>query len=182
MSWVLAFAGFAALVVLHEAGHTYGLFHVRSGDHAETKAESADGVRCEYDPADVAADLLRDYTLDVALDYAVRVMPTTVFIGADGNLVERKGIYPNLDYPSGPAYNLMGFDTLTFTRPEIFVGNCASKFDEKTGKLTLAKSYDGTAGEDHAGRSVGSAFPPSLRLRRVSPKLEWIGRAAADRT
>lgn len=29
--------------------------------------------------------------------------------------VERKGIHPNLDYPSGPAYNLIGFDTLTFT-------------------------------------------------------------------
>lgn len=29
--------------------------------------------------------------------------------------VGRKGIYPNLDYPSGPAYHLMGFDTLTFT-------------------------------------------------------------------
>jgi 2-methylcitrate synthase len=28
---------------------------------------------------------------------------------------ERKGIKPNLDYPSGPAYHLMGFDTLTFT-------------------------------------------------------------------
>lgn len=27
---------------------------------------------------------------DVAYDYGVRVMPTTVFIGADGNLVERK--------------------------------------------------------------------------------------------
>ncbi|PRI10802.1 bifunctional 2-methylcitrate synthase/citrate synthase [Leucobacter massiliensis] len=29
--------------------------------------------------------------------------------------VSRKGIYPNLDYPSGPAYDLIGFDTLTFT-------------------------------------------------------------------
>jgi citrate synthase len=29
--------------------------------------------------------------------------------------VDRKGIYPNLDYPSGPAYHLMGFDTATFT-------------------------------------------------------------------
>jgi len=28
---------------------------------------------------------------------------------------ERKNIKPNLDYPSGPAYNLMGFDTATFT-------------------------------------------------------------------
>ncbi|MFC7407090.1 bifunctional 2-methylcitrate synthase/citrate synthase [Georgenia alba] len=28
---------------------------------------------------------------------------------------ERKNIKPNLDYPSGPAYHLMGFDTATFT-------------------------------------------------------------------
>jgi len=28
---------------------------------------------------------------------------------------ERKGIKPNLDYPSGPAYHLLGFDTPTFT-------------------------------------------------------------------
>jgi 2-methylcitrate synthase len=28
---------------------------------------------------------------------------------------ERKNIKPNLDYPSGPAYHLMGFDTETFT-------------------------------------------------------------------
>jgi 2-methylcitrate synthase/citrate synthase II len=27
----------------------------------------------------------------------------------------RTGIQPNLDYPSGPAYHLMGFDTATFT-------------------------------------------------------------------
>jgi 2-methylcitrate synthase/citrate synthase II len=29
--------------------------------------------------------------------------------------VARKGIHPNLDYPSGPAYHLMGFDTEMFT-------------------------------------------------------------------
>ncbi|RRJ86117.1 bifunctional 2-methylcitrate synthase/citrate synthase [Gulosibacter macacae] len=28
---------------------------------------------------------------------------------------ERKGIQPNLDYPAGPTYHLMGFDTPTFT-------------------------------------------------------------------
>lgn len=33
----------------------------------------------------------------------------------ESEFVSRKGIYPNLDYPSGPAYSLMGFDTLTFT-------------------------------------------------------------------
>ena len=30
-------------------------------------------------------------------------------------MTERKGILPNLDYPSGPAYNLIGFDTELFT-------------------------------------------------------------------
>ncbi|MGG7464279.1 bifunctional 2-methylcitrate synthase/citrate synthase [Plantibacter sp. YIM 135347] len=30
-------------------------------------------------------------------------------------MVSRKNIKPNLDYPSGPAYNLIGFDTPTFT-------------------------------------------------------------------
>ncbi|UAJ79690.1 bifunctional 2-methylcitrate synthase/citrate synthase [Leifsonia sp. ZF2019] len=30
-------------------------------------------------------------------------------------MADRKNIKPNLDYPSGPAYNLMGFDTDTFT-------------------------------------------------------------------
>jgi 2-methylcitrate synthase len=30
-------------------------------------------------------------------------------------MYERKNIKPNLDYPSGPAYHLMGFDTETFT-------------------------------------------------------------------
>ena len=30
-------------------------------------------------------------------------------------MAERKNILPNLDYPSGPAYSLMGFDTETFT-------------------------------------------------------------------
>jgi citrate synthase/2-methylcitrate synthase len=30
-------------------------------------------------------------------------------------MTEKTSILPNLDYPSGPAYHLMGFDTLTFT-------------------------------------------------------------------
>ena len=30
-------------------------------------------------------------------------------------MVETKGIHPNLDYPTGLAYHLMGFDTPTFT-------------------------------------------------------------------
>ncbi|TDW29239.1 citrate synthase/2-methylcitrate synthase [Cryobacterium psychrophilum] len=30
-------------------------------------------------------------------------------------MASKKAILPNLDYPSGPAYHLMGFDTLSFT-------------------------------------------------------------------
>ncbi|AZH81855.1 bifunctional 2-methylcitrate synthase/citrate synthase [Plantibacter sp. PA-3-X8] len=33
----------------------------------------------------------------------------------EADMVARKNIKPNLDYPSGPAYNLIGFDTATFT-------------------------------------------------------------------
>ncbi len=33
----------------------------------------------------------------------------------EAGMEARKAIKPNLDYPSGPAYNLMGFDTETFT-------------------------------------------------------------------
>lgn len=36
-------------------------------------------------------------------------------------MVAAKGIHPNLDYPTGPAYHLLGFDTSTFT--PIFVAS-----------------------------------------------------------
>jgi len=38
-----------------------------------------------------------------------------LYTALEEDFVGRKGIYPNLDYPSGPAYHLIGFDTLTFT-------------------------------------------------------------------
>jgi 2-methylcitrate synthase/citrate synthase II len=38
-----------------------------------------------------------------------------LYNGLEAAMTERKGILPNLDYPSGPAYHLMGFDTLSFT-------------------------------------------------------------------
>jgi citrate synthase len=31
------------------------------------------------------------------------------------DMYEAKGLHPNLDYPAGPAYHLIGFDTPTFT-------------------------------------------------------------------
>ena len=30
-------------------------------------------------------------------------------------MLRAKGLHPNLDYPAGPAYHLIGFDTPTFT-------------------------------------------------------------------
>ena len=31
------------------------------------------------------------------------------------HMIEERGIYPNLDFASGPAYHLMGFDNALFT-------------------------------------------------------------------
>ena len=38
-----------------------------------------------------------------------------LYSALESAMQERKNIKPNLDYPSGPAYNLMGFDTTMFT-------------------------------------------------------------------
>ncbi|MDN3905026.1 bifunctional 2-methylcitrate synthase/citrate synthase [Arthrobacter sp. YD2] len=38
-----------------------------------------------------------------------------LYTALESAMGERKNILPNLDYPAGPAYHLMGFDTPTFT-------------------------------------------------------------------
>ena len=38
-----------------------------------------------------------------------------LYVALETAMAERKNIQPNLDYPAGPAYHLMGFDTPTFT-------------------------------------------------------------------
>lgn len=38
-----------------------------------------------------------------------------LYNGLESAMEEAKGIKPNLDYPAGPTYHLMGFDTATFT-------------------------------------------------------------------
>lgn len=38
-----------------------------------------------------------------------------LYKGLAESMDEAKGIKPNLDYPAGPTYHLMGFDTPTFT-------------------------------------------------------------------
>jgi len=58
-------------------------------------------------------------TMKAALDELIvfydRPEVAELYDALESEFVARKGIYPNLDYPSGPAYNLMGFDTLTST-------------------------------------------------------------------
>jgi 2-methylcitrate synthase/citrate synthase II len=53
--------------------------------------------------------------LDTLVEHYDRPDLAALYDTLESEFVSRKGIYPNLDYPSGPAYSLMGFDTLTFT-------------------------------------------------------------------
>ena len=53
--------------------------------------------------------------LDTLVEHYDRPEVAALYDTLESQFVQRKGIYPNLDYPSGPAYNLIGFDTLTFT-------------------------------------------------------------------
>ena len=53
--------------------------------------------------------------LDTLVDHYDRPEVAALYDALESQFVERKGIYPNLDYPSGPVYNLIGFDTPTFT-------------------------------------------------------------------
>jgi 2-methylcitrate synthase len=38
-----------------------------------------------------------------------------LYVALETGMAERKNIKPNLDYPAGPTYHVMGFDTETFT-------------------------------------------------------------------
>ncbi|MBK4347175.1 bifunctional 2-methylcitrate synthase/citrate synthase [Lacisediminihabitans changchengi] len=66
----------------------------KNGDSRVPTMEAAlDTLVAEYD----AGDLMELYT------------------ALKSDMQQRKNIKPNLDYPSGPAYHLMGYDTETFT-------------------------------------------------------------------
>mgnify|MGYP000691624870 CR=1 FL=1 len=54
-------------------------------------------------------------SLDALVEHYNRPDVLELYTALEAEFVARKGIYPNLDFPSGPAYDLIGFDTLTFT-------------------------------------------------------------------
>jgi citrate synthase/2-methylcitrate synthase len=53
--------------------------------------------------------------LDDLIAYCARPEILGLYDGLEQSMDEAKGIKPNLDYPTGPAYHLMGFDIPTFT-------------------------------------------------------------------
>ena len=82
----------------------------------------------------------------------------------------RKGIKPNLDYPSGPAYNLMGFDTDHFT--PLFVASAGHRLD---------RAHHGAAGVQRADPPAVEYIGPE-RAPREGPDLpDRRLRAAAPR-
>ncbi|KQP56143.1 bifunctional 2-methylcitrate synthase/citrate synthase [Agreia sp. Leaf283] len=54
-------------------------------------------------------------SLDALLEHYDRPDLGALYDALETTMTARKNILPNLDYPSGPAYHLMGFDTETFT-------------------------------------------------------------------
>jgi 2-methylcitrate synthase len=54
-------------------------------------------------------------SLDALVRYYGRWDIAELYGQLEAAMAARNGIKPNLDYPSGPAYHLMGFDTPTFT-------------------------------------------------------------------
>ena len=54
-------------------------------------------------------------SLDKLVEYYDRPEVLDLYETLEAAMDARKGIKPNVDYTSGPAYNLMGFDTETFT-------------------------------------------------------------------
>jgi len=53
--------------------------------------------------------------LDTLVEHYNKPEVLEMYVALDSAMNSRKAIKPNLDYPSGPAYNLIGFDTTIFT-------------------------------------------------------------------
>ncbi|UKA55188.1 bifunctional 2-methylcitrate synthase/citrate synthase [Arthrobacter sp. FW305-BF8] len=104
-------------------------------------------------------------TMKAALDRLVehyhRPDVAALYNAVETEFVSRKGIYPNLDFPSGPAYNLIGFDTLTFT--PVFIASRVTGWTahileqaESNALIRPLSEYNGPA-ERHVERYVPDA-------------------------
>jgi len=67
-----------------------------------------------YSKGDSRVPTMKKYYLKVAEILKEKKLPEMSQI-IENIMIEKKNIHPNLDYPSGPTYHLMGFDTDFFT-------------------------------------------------------------------
>ena len=67
-----------------------------------------------YKNGDSRVPTMQDALTDM-IKYFGREEMLGLYNGLAKSMDEAKGIKPNLDYPAGPTYHLMGFDTQTFT-------------------------------------------------------------------
>ncbi|HEX6366179.1 MAG TPA: bifunctional 2-methylcitrate synthase/citrate synthase [Agromyces sp.] len=67
-----------------------------------------------YKNGDSRVPTMRD-ALERMVEHYDRPDLLELYTALESAMADRKGIKPNLDYPAGPTYHLMGFDTLTFT-------------------------------------------------------------------
>ena len=67
-----------------------------------------------YKSGDSRVPTMRD-ALERMVEHYDRPDLLELYTALETAMGERKGIKPNLDYPAGPTYHLMGFDTLMFT-------------------------------------------------------------------
>ncbi|GAA1057751.1 citrate synthase [Agromyces luteolus] len=67
-----------------------------------------------YKHGDSRVPTMRD-ALERMVEHYDRPDLLELYTALEQGMDERKGIKPNLDYPAGPTYHLMGFDTETFT-------------------------------------------------------------------
>ena len=67
-----------------------------------------------YSKGDSRVPTMKKYYLKVAKLLKEKNLPKMSQIIED-IMLEKKNIHPNVDYPTGPTYHLMGFDTDFFT-------------------------------------------------------------------
>ncbi|MFE6964750.1 bifunctional 2-methylcitrate synthase/citrate synthase [Agromyces sp. NPDC057679] len=67
-----------------------------------------------YKNGDSRVPTMRD-AMERMVEFTDRPDLLELYVALEQAMGERKNIKPNLDYPAGPTYHLMGFDTLTFT-------------------------------------------------------------------
>ncbi|WP_299088799.1 bifunctional 2-methylcitrate synthase/citrate synthase [uncultured Microbacterium sp.] len=109
--------------------------------------------------------------LDTLIAYYDRPDIEALYATLESEFVGRKGIYPNLDYPSGPAYNLMGFDTLTFT--PLFVAarvvGWTAHIMEQTAANALIRPLSEYVGPDerHIDGFIDEVGTSTISLREV---------------